>query len=375
MRILVVGASNSLVRGGYIDRATKILSRNVQTKLEVTNVSVGGTSLITGISRIFELPKGAKFDIIIYEYGINNESHFSPRQGGEQIVKSALQILIGILAERFPDALFFPVMFAMQHLFSSHIANKIYDAERAVWAETQNPALDVRQRLAFLLAHTAPDWLYSDTAHYSVPYGTDLVGSIVARGVLELATAQDRQSLRDLDAKLRALPVTRPIALRHMSSEDLAERAYGNVELVARRNSVMSASALRIRPGGGLKIEERPFNISVLSDRHHDWVRLTRGEGARARSWALGTRFMGVDNPAANPGDADRFFYSGIPLPLVLQPDAPFLRDLTPFDFALETRTRDKPSPIAFDGFKSGADLTDSERWVDIAGMTFIADA
>ncbi|MDB5425492.1 MAG: hypothetical protein JWQ29_2908, partial [Phenylobacterium sp.] len=371
MRILVVGASNSLLKGGYLDRATAILRRNLGADLEITNVSVGGTTTITGISRIFDLPAEARFDVVVHEYSMNDASHLNSRENGESIQFLALQLLIGVLAQRFPDALFAPVTFAMQPYFATGVRNRIHDAQKAIWAATGTPHLDVRQRLAYLFAQEAPAWLYSDPAHYSVPYGADLIGSIVARFLIEISRAEARQPLSELNANIRALPQARPIGLRHLSGEALAEHAHGHSELVVRTNSVMSVSALRLRPGGGVRLAERPFNIALLSDRRHDWARLTRGAGSQARSWALSTRFVGVDNPEANPTDKDRFFYSGIPLPLLLQPDEPFTQDTTAFDLSLEGSDAAAPSTLAFDGFQAPDLRPDPDRRLDIAGMTF----
>jgi len=375
MRILVVGASNSIAPAGYLVRAKEILAGFLGREVEITNISVGGTSVISGISRVFDLPAGADFDLVLYEYAINNASHFTMREPGEAIVAGALQLLVGVLAERFPDAVFAPVTFALEPDFSANQPGRIYDVERALWTACQNPHLDLRQRLSYLFAQRCPDWLYSDIAHYSSPHGTDLVGSMVGRFLAEVSGETPRRKLADLNARMLALPQALPVRARHLSAEDLAEHAYGDFEIVTRSNSLMTQSALRLRPGGGVRLAERPFNIALLSDRRHDWVRVTKILGARQQSWALRTRFTGVDNPQANPPDKDRFFYSGIPLAFLLRPGAVFTRDRSAFEFEVEPDPATTLDVMYFDGFPELEGPPPADRRLDIAGMTLLADA
>ena len=371
MRILVVGASNSLLRGGYLARAEQVLRGNLGDSVDITNISVGGTTSITGASRVLELPASAAFDMVVYEYAMNDANHFTPRQNGAAFQFLAIQLLVGALAERFPDAVLAPLIFSMQHLFSTATPNRIHDLQSEVWNTTGTPHLDVRQRLSHLFAQQAPDWLYSDPAHYATPQATDIIGSMVGRFLIEQARAKAPQPVSETYRKLRALPRAAPFRLKHLDAQALAAHAHGEWEMVVRTNSVMSTPALRLRPGGGLKLAEAPFNISVLSDRLHDWGRVTRGGTGPV---AVSTRYIAVDNPAVNPDDKDRFFYSGVPFPL-LRPNLSPARDPAPFELALEAADQPLPEMLAFDSFLSRDLRPAAGRRLDLAGMTFLEDA
>lgn len=368
MRVLVVGASNSLLRGGYLTRAEHVLRSNLGEPVEITNISVGGTTSITAASRVLELPASAAFDLVVHEYAMNDANHFTPRQNGAAFQFLAIQLLVGALAERFPDAALAPLIFSMRHLFSVGAPNRIHDLQTEIWNTSGASYLDVRQRLSYLFAQQAPDWLYSDPAHYTTPEATDIIGSMVGRFLIEQARTKTRQPISETYRKIRAMPQAAPFRLRHLSAEALAEQAHGDWELVVRANSVMSAPALRLRPGGGLKLAEAPFSISVLSDRLHDWGRVTRGGASPV---AVSTRYMAVDDPAVNPDDRDRFFYSGIPYQL-LRPNLPPTRDIAPFELALEGADGALPELLAFDSFLSHDLRPAADRRLDLAGMTLL---
>lgn len=374
MRILVIGGSNSLMGEGYLERAVQVLERQVET-LSVTNLSVGGTTSYTGIARVFDLPPDAAFDVVVYEYALNDALALDPHRIGPEAVFLAVQLLVGVLASRFPQALFVPVSLAMRRYFSAAVRSPVHDLLTAVWRAMGNAHLDVRGILSQLFVGQSPEWLYSDEFHYCRPQGADIVGSLLARCILETLDSGSYQTLSALDAKIRARPEAKPFGVRHLSAEKLAERATGDWSLEPRENSIMSTPVLRLRLGAGVRFEERPLNLAMLSDRQHGYVRLARGEGERERLWRLCTRFIAVDQPALNPPPMDRFFYSGLPLPLLLQTAPVFRSDPEPYRITVEPDRLEGLPPLWFFNFSREIRPRAEEQRLDLVSALFLTPA
>lgn len=374
MRILVIGGSNSLMGAGYLDRAAQILERNLGS-LSITNLSVGGTSSFTGLARVFDLPPNAAFDAVLYEYALNDSLIFQKRANGRESVFLAIQLLVAVLAERFPDAAFLPVSFAARPNFAVGVACPIHELTEALWQQTGAAHLDVRAKLSYVFAKDSPDWLYSDALHYSAPHGVDIVGSLVARHVLETMGASSRQTLAELDARIKARPEAQPTGVRCLSAQDLAEQATGDWSLEPRENGVMSLTALRLRPGAEITFTERPLNLAVLADRRHGFVRLARGDGDGQQVWKLSTRSTAAADPRYNPPDKDRFFYSGLPMPLILQTDPLFRRDFMTYRLTVDPDGLEDLQSLGFFNFGMDEDLRIPDQTLDLVSALFLTPA
>ena len=374
MNILVLGGSNSLLNGSYLERAFGILRANTSETTNVENFSVGGTSSITAISRIFDLPPDRSFDLIIYEYALNDTGHLGSLKAGAEVQSLLIRLVVDLLSRRFPDALLVPVIFATKPNFSSNAKHPIHEAQSRTWNAAKVVHLDVRQRLAYLFAHTPPDWLYSDAAHYSRPYGVDIVAPLLGRFLVEQWLAKPRATLREMNARMQAAMGPTPFAVTALSADQLAEHATGAWERVTLSNRVMSVPALRLHEGGALEFPERPLNLALLSDRKHDVVQLTRRAPAQVSTWNLATRFLDVDEATTNPTDKDRFFYSGIPLPLVLSRQEPLGLDPAGFELRVPSEVDMVLPLIAFDGFNRQPPRVQGRR-MDLVRAVFLTPA
>jgi hypothetical protein len=381
MHILILGGSNSLMRGSYLNRALDILERNSSKKPAVLNHSVGATTTFTALARIFDLPAGYAPDLVIYEYALNDTSHFNGLASGAEVQGFAIGLLVDLLARRFPDAALAPVLFGLRALFSSNSTSPIHAAQTQIWTDAKIPHLDVRRQLAHIFANKAPDWLYSDVAHYSAPHGTDIVGSMVGRFLVELMLGGRSLPMREIAARMRTARGPTPFALKALDAADLAKRVSGDWELVTRANRLMSVQALRLRAGATLNLPAKPLNIALLSDRQHDLAQLIRRTPTRDTAWSLMTRNIFVDGPSLNPPDRDRFFYSGIPLPLLLSGDTPLdaegsdlQPDDAPFELHIPIEPDDTLPPLAFDGFVRQPARAEQRR-MDIVSALFLEPA
>lgn len=359
------------MRGGYLGRAVEILQANLPHPPVVTNLSVGSTSTITAIARLSDLPAGHRPDLILYEYALNDAAHFSARPDGAELQRFVIRLLIDELAARFPDAVLAPVLLGSAEMFSAHVRNTAHDAQCALWSEADIPHLDVRRRLAYIFVNSAPAWLYADFSHYGTPHGSDIVGAMTGRFLVELSLGKRGVTLRECAARLAERHGPLAFGIDALSAADLAAGATGNWEMLERRNALMAVPALRLRQGAMLALPAQPFNIALLADRRHDLVTLTRHGDDRPSAWSLATRLSAVDNPAMNPPDKDRFFYAGIPLSLVLAQGAPIPSDDASFSIAIPDETDERLPVIGYDRFILRS-RSIADRYLDVVGALFL---
>lgn len=374
MNVLVLGGSNSLLNGSYLEAALQILGKNTSETISVDNFSVGGTSSITAISRIFDLPPDRSYDLIIYEYALNDAGHLGSLKAGAEVQSVLIRLVLDLLTQRFPDALLVPVIFAVKTYFSPNTRHPIHEAQSRIWTAAQIPHLDMRQRLAYLFANAPPEWLYSDTAHYSRPYGVDLIAPQFGRFLVEQWLAKPRGTLRAMNARMQVAVGPAPFSVTAMSADQLAQHATGSWERVTRSNRVMSVPALRLHEGAALNLPSRPLNLAVLSDRKHDVAELRRRAPDQVSAWNLSARFMDVDSESANPPDKDRFFYTGIPLPLVLDRDDPLGLDPVGYELRVPDKIDYALLLMTFDSFNPQPPRVE-ERRVDLVSALFLTPA
>lgn len=374
MNVLILGGSNSLLNGSYLERAFGILGANTSETIDVTNFSVGGTSSITAISRIFDLPPDRSFDLIIYEYALNDAGHLGSLKAGAEVQSVLIRLVLDLLAQRFPDALFVPVIFAVKTYFSPNTRHPIHEAQSRLWTAAQIPHFDMRQRLAYLFANAPPEWLYSDAAHYSRPYGVDIIAPLFGRFLVEQWLAKLRGTLREMNARMQATAGAAPFSVTVLSADQLAQHATGPWERVTLSNRVMSVPALRLNQGATLTFPARPLNLALLSDRKHDVAELRRRAPDQVSAWNLSTRFMDVDSASANPPDKDRFFYSGIPLPLVLSREDPLGLDPVGYELRVPDAADYALLLMTFDSFNPQPPRVDGRR-LDLVSALFLAPA
>ncbi len=364
MRILIVGGSNSLMKGGYVHALQQCLQTRGESTL--TQISVGATTTLSGVGRLFDTHTGQKFDFILYEYSINDTGHFASRAGGDASWLLCLHLLIKTAAKLYPQAVLVPLMLAQERHFPLEADYPFYAMQRRVFAQLALPYIDMRAWLSELFLGRKPDWLYADQAHYAAPQATDLVGAEVARRLLALAEGGAPR----LDATRERLLATSPhagVELAYVPAVNLRQFTSGPVELGHAGNRLMRLDYLRLHPGGRLHLrtEMFPLALFVKSDAHHDRVTLRLSEGdAPARAGQIATRHADTDSFS--------FIYSSIPLPLLWEQT--LVRPFGASDLELAVPPAGQTAAVAgFDCFGAGRAGTDP-TYLDLISVLFVVD-
>jgi lysophospholipase L1-like esterase len=309
MRILIIGGSNSLLKGGYVQGLAEALEGYAQA--EIVQISVGATTSLSAIGRLHESFDGRPADVILYEYGINDAGHFAPRPGGAESWLMCFHLLLKTAARLYPSAVFVPLVLAQQHHFSMAVTNPIYDAQIRAYQELALPYIDVRAWMSGLFLGRAPAWMYRDAAHYDTPHATSIIGALVAQRLLTLK-AQNAEPLASTLARLDVLSPFAKTEVMYIPALNLRQFVSGPAEPGRIANRLMTLDYLRMLPGSRLDLHSEMFPLAVFlkSDPHHDALQL---ELSTADGLAINTRV------ATRHADTETlpFIYSSIPLPLL----------------------------------------------------------
>jgi len=364
MKILIIGGSNSLLSGGYVTQLRQSLEGHGGA--DIVQLSVGATTSLSAIGRLHEhhaLAGAQQFDVIVYEYGINDAGHFAPRADGAESWRLCLHLLLKAAAALYPSAIFVPLVLAQRRQFAAAAAHPFYDAQIAEYAALQLNCLDIRAFMAALFMERLPDWLYRDEAHYDAPQATSIIGALLARRLLELV-AQRVENVAQTCARMQATSPYATLNLMYVPAVNLQQFTSGPVQAARVENRLMRVDYLRMLPGSRLELRSAMFPLALFlkSDAAHDALQLDLAtEAGLSFSARVATRHADTE--------AYGFIYSSIPLPLLWGDTlvAPF----GPSTLAVGVPAQAGAAQVGFDcyaGGKPGA----PERYLDLVGILLL---
>ncbi|WP_374361047.1 hypothetical protein [Pseudoduganella danionis] len=367
MRILILGGSNSLLRDGYVTQLRNSLQH--YTALDIVQLSVGATSSLAAVARLHETAGSTPApDVILYEYAINDSGHFSPRAGGIESWQLCLYLLLKTAARLYPDALFVPLILAQQQHFAASVPHALYDAQRHSYAQLGLSCIDMRAQLSALFLQYAPDWLYSDSAHYAVPQASSIVGALVAQQLLGLLARRGQPGAEALAQVWQRLQASSPLAgieLVYVPAQALQAYVTGPCQPGRAENRLMALDYLRLLPGSRLELNSvmYPLALFLKSDARHDWLQLElQVADGSTHALALATRHID-----AGPHN---FIHANIPLPLLWSESlcTPYL----PTRLALTMPLQRGGAQTGFDCFGAGLPGV-AEHYCDLTGLLMLS--
>jgi hypothetical protein len=369
MRILIIGGSNSLLKDGYVTQLRQSLQH--YTPVEIVQLSVGATSSLAAVARLCETASTEPCDFILYEYGINDSGHFSPRAGGIESWQLCLYLLLKTAARLYPSAIFVPLMLAQQHHFAASVPHPLYDAQIQAYAELGLPCIDIRATLSSLFLQFAPDWLYSDSAHYAVPQASSIVGALVAQQLLVLLSRRghgDGGGAAPVSAVWQRLHARSPFAgveMVYVPALALQPYTSGPVQAGHAANRLMQLDYLRMQPGSRLELNSAMYPLAVFlkADAQHDALQLDL-QGADGSAHALRVATRHIDTDGRN------FIHTNIPLPLLW--GATLAVPFVPTRLVLSVPPEAGGAQAAFDCFGAGLPQA-SGRYLDLTGILMLS--
>jgi hypothetical protein len=353
MKILVIGGSNSLLKGGYVQQLAQSLQGHAEA--EIVQISVGATTSLSAIGRLHETHGGTPVDVILYEYSINDTGHFAPRPGGAESWLFCLHLLLQVAARLYPSAVFVPLVLAQQQHFSSAAPHPIYDAQLRAYQELALPFLDVRAWMSALFLGRAPD--------YDAPHATAIIGALVARHLLTLK-AQGAEPLSATAARLQTVSPFARLQALYIPALNLQQFSSGPVQPGRVANRLMQLDYLRMLPGSRLDLNSEMFPLALFlkSDPQHDALQLEL-------SAADGLAFNG--RVATRHADTETlpFIYSSIPLPLLWSHS--LLMRYGPSRLGVSVPVEAGGAQVGFDCYAGGKPDA-AERHLDLIGILML---
>ncbi len=324
---------------------------------EIVNLSAGGTTSLTAIGRLYSESAYQKFDLILYEYSINDTGHFFPRIDGATSWMLAFQLLIETCAKLHPNAVFLPILLSEARFFHTTNINTIYDAQIEIFNYLQLQFIDVRQYMYDLFGGNMPAWLYKDGAHYSKPFGTDLIGAFVVKKI-ETTLYSSQNFVKDTWHQFFKSSSYLPI-----SSEFLTPaRIFDSSSLLTEKNSLMTVSYRRLEKNMGIRIslDAFPLALFIKSDAKHAVLNV----GIDSPDF-LGHGTISSVSTCHADTNHHKFIYTSIPIPFLFSQSLLNIGGATTLEIFVPTDWN-KWSIRSFDAFIINEEF---ENYCDLAGI------
>lgn len=184
MKFLFVGGSNTLMLKGYVHHFKYLYEKFIGNDLNIRNIAVGANSSVHGVELLKNESELSSYDCIFVEYVINDyklaedQAIQTWRQAYEGLLRYLIKnssphtrIINIVLGRR--DSKTFPRLKKLGEEIEAYV--KKYSPHANI------EVLDVTTTL-MQMSENKPDVyasLYQDDAHYSVPLGASLVGSLL----------------------------------------------------------------------------------------------------------------------------------------------------------------------------------------------------
>lgn len=356
MNILIIGGSNSLLKDGYVTHLAQALPF-----ARIRQLSVGATSTMAAIGRLFDTAGQQEPDVILYEYSINDAGHFAWRPDGGHSWLLAFHLLVKVAAQLYPNAVLVPLVFAMRRASLPSLPDPFHALQINAFSALDLPFIDVRSWLGQFFVYDPPAWLYGDEAHYAVPYATAMIGSEVARRLLALES--QTETLAVTWQRMQQLSPHGALDVFYVPAANLREFVTGPAEPGQDSNRLMQLSFLRMHAGSRLSMRTAMFPLALYlkSDAGHGSLRVSLESDAVRGSVVTGTRHSDIGTC--------RFICCNLPLPLLF--GTALAVPFGPASFELSVEGGAPSSTLNFDCFDHGA--VDGAQYLDLCAVLFVA--
>jgi len=360
LRILVIGGSNSLVTGGYLEFFEKYLAEQVE--IEITNISVGATTSLSAVGRLYETFNAVGYDFILYEYSINDTGHFSVRENGINSYFFCFQLVIEAAQNLYPKSIIVPIIFASEHFFSYPESNPIAISQREIFKLLSLQYIDIKEYLANIFLNKKPFWLYKDSAHYAAPIATSIIGNFIAYKILELNAKKD--VVRLVDININNIPGYKQTKHIYLPAINLMEYFSGNFQKISISNNIMNIDFIRMKEISKFEFNSEffPLVIFIKSDSFHSNINLRFKNNENLKNMQISTLH---EDTKTLP-----FVYSSIPITLL--DSNTLIHSYNSSHFEISVNSNEKTTQrVSFDCFKN-IENKNFESYFDFVGILLV---
>jgi len=201
MRLLVLGGSNSILRGGYFNTLIEVLREIHYLPLtDVVNLAVGANSTVHGLEIAKRRTDLNTFDIILLEYVVNDGPLVA--NSGYDVWFAAYEGLIRYLLSVRPDVQIFSLIFGHQSPADPDGEFLVGNGIRDISNSYATHVIEVDRYLKTTVVDNVNiSDLYADGAHYKRRLVTSLVGNYVANCMVAKLN-EERRALAKMPPRL-----------------------------------------------------------------------------------------------------------------------------------------------------------------------------
>ena len=174
-RIAVLGGSNSLLKGGWVDRFEERYSESV----DLQNLSIGASTSAMGLFRYLSVLNESDGRLLVWEYSLNEENYFKNGQGLQPLIRHVEWILQLCARE---GRKFLAVLLYTKEEEERSVRSEYREKLKVLFERYQVQTVDAGEILRQVAGTEEPDWnyWYKENAHYSVetPFLTALADAV-----------------------------------------------------------------------------------------------------------------------------------------------------------------------------------------------------
>jgi lysophospholipase L1-like esterase len=258
MKVCIIGGSNSVLKDGYLPSMRKALEEKLNEKIEVVNLSMGGTFSHYGLWQISAKQSHLGADVVVVEYALNDVELTSWR-----IAKQWANVYEGLIAKlrkEVPDAQIVVPLLWNQGNFDTPAFSEINAGVVGINQRYGVTTIDCSQILyeKTIAGEFSPgEELYRDSAHYSQKAHT-FIGKEVARSILR---GEGKNLRKDI------LPISKANFLNARSAvkEGLFDKIFSNnFERKIYESSLARESAALVNEGDVIQFGIKGSLIAMI---------------------------------------------------------------------------------------------------------------
>lgn len=276
MKIGIIGGSNSVIRGGYVQNLQQYLKDTYELEVKsIANLAVGATTVFTGLSRLVQTKVHMNVDVLLVEYALNDINTFHKRPHLWDDWARGFEGMIRVAKSENPNLIVIPIILVQKNgphrrgiCWISSSIEKFCDYYVMKYL---NIADHLRREEKLGVAE-----LYLDESHFSIDVGVPFILKCLGSVISE---ALDEHELLDDDFASLPKPIY-PDNFSHAQYIKFGNKFFATPPVEkAYKNSFVSLNAYTLKENNefGFRISGRVLLMDYVSTKNSATLSVSNG--------------------------------------------------------------------------------------------------